>query len=139
MRLPEAVSRLAAPFFGSQAEPSSRQRGMLRANGSVCLAFSEITYCLKLMCIGVVVYVWPMHGVILSASAPIHRFTPHRVMVGSCIFSVCVTHVTGIALEASTVNISLSLPIVCVGRRCFGRLCLRFCMCTPIFSGASPI
>ena len=28
MRLPEAVSRLAAPFFSSQAEPFSRQRGM---------------------------------------------------------------------------------------------------------------
>ena len=28
MRLPGAVSRLAAPFFGSQAEPSSRRRGI---------------------------------------------------------------------------------------------------------------
>ena len=28
MRLPVAVSPLAAPFFSSQAEPSSRQRGM---------------------------------------------------------------------------------------------------------------
>ena len=42
MRLPGAVSRLAAPFFGSQAEPSSRQRGMFRAIGGVCLAFGEI-------------------------------------------------------------------------------------------------
>jgi hypothetical protein len=44
MRLPGAVSRLAAPFFGSQAEPSSRQRGMFRAIGGVCLAFGENTY-----------------------------------------------------------------------------------------------
>jgi hypothetical protein len=66
-----------------------------------------------------------MHGVILSASAPIHRFTPHRVMVGSCIFFVCVTHVTGIALEASSVNISVMLTFIGVrwlvffGSMCF--------------------
>ncbi len=61
MRLPGAVSRLAAPFFGSQAEPSSRQRGMFRAVGGVCLAFGETHF--NMLC-GVVV-VCPMHGVIL--------------------------------------------------------------------------
>ena len=61
MRLPGAVSRLAAPFFGSQAEPSSRQRGMFRAIGGVCLAFGETHF--NMLC-GVVV-VCPMHGVIL--------------------------------------------------------------------------
>ena len=78
MRLPGAVSRLAAPFFGSQAEPSSRQRGMFRAIGGVCLAFGETHF--NMLC-GVVV-VCPMHGVILifarvdgEVSSP---FTPHR-------------------------------------------------------------
>jgi hypothetical protein len=57
MRLPEAVSQLAAPFFGSQAEPSSRQRGVVRANGSVCLAFGETHVCVvaSLLCLA---YAW---------------------------------------------------------------------------------
>jgi len=36
---------------------------------------------------------------------PIHRFTPHRVLVRGCIVILRVTHVTGIAYEASTTNI----------------------------------
>ena len=77
MRLPGAVSRLAAPFFGSQAEPSSRQRGMFRAIGGVCLAFGETHFVYVVASL----IVWPMHGVILifarvcEVSSP---FTPHR-------------------------------------------------------------
>ena len=79
MRLPEAVSRLAAPFFGSQAEPSSRQRGMFRAIGGVCLAFDE-----TLDFVFAVVYgvrcLFPVHGVIVTRLvAEVHSpFAPHR-------------------------------------------------------------
>ena len=41
-------------------------------------------------------------------------------MVWSCIFFVCVTHVTGIALEASSVNISLTLGFQLLCWRVFG-------------------
>ena len=78
MRLPEAVSRLAAPFFGSQAEPSSRQRGMFRANGSVCLAFGETHISVY---IGVAsLFVWPMHGVIVIPFGRDH-FTLHSTLI----------------------------------------------------------
>ena len=58
MRLPGAVSRLAAPFFGSQAEPFSRRRWRCRAVGGVCLAFGVILLLVR-RCL-------PVHGVILS-------------------------------------------------------------------------
>ncbi len=76
MRLPEAVSRLAAPFFGSQAEPSSRQRGMFRP--LVVFVWRLVKHFLYVCC---VVACWPMHGVILSfAFAKIDSpFTPHRL------------------------------------------------------------
>jgi hypothetical protein len=45
MRLPGAVSRLAAPFVGSQAEPFSRRRWRGRVViGGVCLAFGEFPF-----------------------------------------------------------------------------------------------
>jgi hypothetical protein len=69
---------------------------MLRANGSVCLAFDE-THMFQIKCFGVVVYVWPMHGVILSASSAYSPLRPSSFSgVGLHLF-VCVTHVTGIA------------------------------------------
>ena len=58
MRLPEAVSRLAAPFFGSQAEPSSRQRGMFRAIGGVCLAFGETHFNMVCGVVDCLSYAW---------------------------------------------------------------------------------
>ena len=76
MRLPGAVSRLAAPFFGSQAEPSSRQRGMF---GPMVVSVWRLVKHISYVCC--VVVVWPMHGVILifarvcEVSSP---FTPHR-------------------------------------------------------------
>ena len=77
MRLPEAVSRLAAPFFGSQAEPSSRQRGMFRANGSICLAFGEthisVYSVLRRCCL---TYAW-CHCGIPSDQELNSPFTPH--------------------------------------------------------------
>ena len=82
MRLPEAVSRLAAPFFGSQAEPSSRQRGMFGPYGSVCLAFGE-TYISNYVYVLRRCFVWPMHGVIVilrsDLASSVSPFTPHRV------------------------------------------------------------
>jgi hypothetical protein len=52
MRLPGAVSRLAAPFVGSQAEPFSRRRWRGRAvNGSVCLAFGEYLLIVRRCCL----------------------------------------------------------------------------------------
>jgi len=50
--------------------------------------------------------VWPMHGVILSASSahsPLHSTSCSGVEL----HLVVVTHVTGTALEASIVNISI--------------------------------
>ena len=76
MRLPGAVSRLATPFFGSQAEPFSRQRGMFRAIGGVCLAFGET---LVFIVFGVVVY-FPVHGVIVTRllAEVLAPFAPHQ-------------------------------------------------------------
>ena len=92
MRLPGAVSRLAAPFFGSQAEPSSRQRGMFRAIGGVCLAFGETHF--NMLC-GVVV-VCPMHGVILIFARVLAKSLHPSLridVVGSCIYFYGITHI----------------------------------------------
>ena len=96
MRLPGAVSRLAAPFFGSQAEPSSRQRGMFRAIGGVCLAFGEIHLSYIRVVASLLLLVWPMHGVILIFARVLAKpITLHSssMTVGSCIFANGITHV----------------------------------------------
>jgi hypothetical protein len=60
MRLPEAVSRLAAPFFGSQAEPFSRRRWHVGPMVvSVWRLVKHCFCCVRRFCL-------PMHGVILS-------------------------------------------------------------------------
>jgi hypothetical protein len=41
------ISLLAAPFFGSQAEPFSRRRGVFGPFGGVRLAFGETLLCLR--------------------------------------------------------------------------------------------
>ena len=82
MRLPGAVSRLAAPFFGSHAEPFSRRRWRIRAVGGVCLAFV------------VKPYVWcalmPVRGVIvgfrLRFGAQFHPSLRIRVGAGLHLF-----------------------------------------------------
>ena len=78
MRLPGAVSRLAAPFFGSQAEPSSRRRWRSRVVWWCLLAFGVILLLVRRY----MAYVWchfellgsfTLHSCII-AGAELHLF-----------------------------------------------------------------
>jgi hypothetical protein len=83
MRLPGAVSRLAAPFFGSQAEPSSRRRLCGRVVWWYLLAFGEHLSCWCVVAFSCVwchlelrAFAWahsPLHSGII-AGAELHLF-----------------------------------------------------------------
>ena len=79
MRLPGAVSRLAAPFFGSQAEPSSRQRGMFRAIGGVCLAFGETHFNMLCGVVDCLSYAWCHFDLRACRGEVSSPFTPHQL------------------------------------------------------------
>ena len=118
MRLPEAVSRLAAPFFGSQAEPSSRQRGM--SGPMVVSVWRLVKHISYMLCCASLLFGLCM----VSFWFPFLEGSVHPslliVMVGSCIYFWWYNPFCWVALEADFVNISVSLNSIKVYWQCFG-------------------
>jgi hypothetical protein len=101
MRLPEAVSRLAAPFFGSQAEPFSRQRGM-SGPWWCLLAFDETLRCVVA---SLLAYAWCHVSVILATGFALSTLHPDHVRSGAASNLIGNIKMLLELLEASSNNI----------------------------------
>ena len=115
MRLPGALSRLAAPFFGSQAEPFSRRRGISGFFCSVCLAFLVNLF----VVVGCLACAWCHYE--LWAHSPLHSAS---LVIGVASSFMAQDKYSQSISEVAFANIRVALWVISVFGN--GFMCLTF-------------